>query len=396
MKTLVVYTYNIWNKNCYFFFSKVYNRENITWICVKNDDFKMSDIEFELTNIPDFVIRLKRKNKGYDFGGWAHGINHVNFEDYNFFLFFNSSVMGPILPDYYDGEWLNIFTRLITDDTKLVGSTINCAGTSGFNPELESHVQSFAFCTDKIGLKILISENVFDMQDLGRIRTILEKEIYMSRIMINFGYNIACLQRNLKNINFRCLTTKQILSLPKENIQQNKFFEDYTISPTEILFLKTGWDIKRKFFNLEEQFDFYFLKQLKQTYPEWSDYVEFLHYLVSRFSFLENSSNSLFTVLQLNLLDVNSLIKFKLFMLDSSFTNYNSILRELDGNTIIIGLGHEKFFKTLSLKKYVIGKKLVVTSFNTLVLKTINEDWIKKVNYDSGIPISAYYNLNIR
>ncbi len=356
----------------------------------------MSDVEFEITNIPDFVVKFKRENKGYDFGGWSYALNNINIEEYDFFLFFNSSVMGPILPDYYDGEWLTIFTRLITDDTKLIGCTINCAGTSGFNPELESHVQSFAFCTDKIGLRILISENVFDMQDLGRIKTILEKEIYMSRLIINFGYNIASLQRNLKNINFRSLRLREVLFLPKQNVQQNKFFEDYTVSPTEILFIKTGWDIKRKFFNMEDQFDSYLLKQLKQTYPKWSDYVEFLQYLFSRFSFLENPLCSLTTTLLANSLNPeNSLIKFKIFMIDSTFTNYNSILRELDGNTIIVGLGHESFFRNLSLKKYVIGKKLVVTSFNTLVLKTINEDWIKKVNYDSGIPVSAYYNLNV-
>ena len=103
-------------------------------------------------------------------------------------MFVNSSVIGPIVPDYYTGNWVDIFTSRITDNSKLFGSTINCAGFfTPKDPNLYAHVQSYAFCTDKIGIYILKNTKILDINNLSinYEDTVKNKEIKMSREFIN-------------------------------------------------------------------------------------------------------------------------------------------------------------------------------------------------------------------
>ena len=45
-------------------------------------------------------------NIGYDFGGWSDALLTNNlYENYDNFIFANSSVIGPFLPDYCKGKW---------------------------------------------------------------------------------------------------------------------------------------------------------------------------------------------------------------------------------------------------------------------------------------------------
>ena len=40
---------------------------------------------------------LYRENVGYDFGGYAHGLASVQKDNYDYFFFVNTSVIGPIM-----------------------------------------------------------------------------------------------------------------------------------------------------------------------------------------------------------------------------------------------------------------------------------------------------------
>ena len=75
---------------------------------------------------------------------------------YPFIIFLNSSVRGPFLPAYMQNSvpWTHVFTSKITEEVRLVGSTINCGRAYESLPV--AHVQSYAMATDQAGLQILM------------------------------------------------------------------------------------------------------------------------------------------------------------------------------------------------------------------------------------------------
>jgi hypothetical protein len=231
-KTLVLYTFYIYNDNVKYFIKKgIFEDDNIDFIFIINDPKLKVDV-------PNYVKVINRENKGYDFGAWSEGLLTNNlYMNYDNFIFANSSVIGPILPTYYKGKWIDIFLEGLTDTIKLYGCTINTCSLESCNLELSSHVQSYVFCTDRIGLGILINKEIFSLTNqINKYEdVVINKEIRMSREIINSNYNIGSLLMHYKNIDFR-----------KKNINI-KFFHDLTIgkkyygnylNPYEVIFIK--------------------------------------------------------------------------------------------------------------------------------------------------------------
>lgn len=140
-----------------------------------------------------------RQNVGYDFGGWSAGIFlDDNYQKYDYYLFINSSVRGPFLPSWYRENWVDLFTRLITADVKLGGTSI---GMHFGQP----HIQSVVLVTDRVGLEIGIEHNIFirDFPLIGKMYVIHDYEIKYSQVILKKGYNIACLLREYQGWDFR-------------------------------------------------------------------------------------------------------------------------------------------------------------------------------------------------
>jgi hypothetical protein len=80
----------------------------------------------------------------------------VDYQDYKYFVFVNSSVRGPYLPAYMDDiTWTQAFTSQFTTTVKLVGSSINCEkthwkGDVKGRTRHNAHVQSYAIATDRL------------------------------------------------------------------------------------------------------------------------------------------------------------------------------------------------------------------------------------------------------
>jgi len=238
MKTLVLYVFHELN-----------NRVNRF---IKNAIFLDPDIDFLVINngslnhpiLPDHVIYFKVDNTGFDFGGWSKGLLYNNlYKDYTSFIFVNSSVSGPYLPSYYQGRWTDIYLNGLTDTVKLFGSTINTDSLKvEHDVEGSSHVQSYIFAINYETLVFLISNGIFSLRNFSNTfeDAITNKEIKMSRLIIENGWNIGCLMNYYKGVDFRFLTSspsdyKPFLGEPMicKNFS-NKLFNNFY----ELVFIK--------------------------------------------------------------------------------------------------------------------------------------------------------------
>ena len=200
MKTLILYIYHDYNDRVERFISKA---------LFKDDDYHFLIICNDLNSVqefPDYVDVLRRDNIGYDFGGWSDGLfKNDRYKNYDYFVFVNSSVIGPFLPAYYKGKWPEIYINGLQNNIKLFGSTINTAGYgTRSNPYTDSHVQSYIFAVDKETLDYLIECKIFSLNFKYNtlVEEIEQKEILLSRKIIEKGWNIGCLHHYYKNVDF--------------------------------------------------------------------------------------------------------------------------------------------------------------------------------------------------
>ena len=226
MKYLVLFNYYETNNskiNLNFFIENgIFISNIVTFIIIIKDKLSV--------NIPKFknVIVKKTSNQGYDFGGWSDGLKLFNLNNYDRFIFLNDTVRGPFLPSYLNKEdWVKYFTRFLNSKIKLTGSTINCTKSIKIKND---HIQSMSFATDKIGLNLLIKNNIFnkklcqDIFNQSKWNFITQFEVRMSEIIMNEGYEIKSLQ-----------FFKQ-----KGDIQYINNYKGTTVNPLEIMFIKTN------------------------------------------------------------------------------------------------------------------------------------------------------------
>jgi hypothetical protein len=194
-KTLVLYVFHEINERVFTFLNKaVFQDPNITFLLIANN----KDLKFV---VPSYVLTLSRDNIGYDFGGWSEGLHTKNlYKDYDNFIFVNSSVVGPFVRS---GQWTNKYIEPLNDTVKLFGSTINTIE----NPLKESHVQSYIFSMKRDTLEYLMDVGIFSMTNMAKtfLEAVWEKEVKMSRKIIEKGWNIGCLWKYYKDVDFTFL-----------------------------------------------------------------------------------------------------------------------------------------------------------------------------------------------
>jgi len=226
MKTLIIYNCYVEDDNCKFFIKNglIENEEYDYY-------FIINDTELKLDINKRNVYQVNRKNIGRDFGAYEFFIDKYKsiLNNYNRFIFLNQTLIGPFFPIWFKNpDWINIFNSMIGDDCKLSGISIN------YIPQ--PHVQSTIFCTDEIGLKLLIENNIFTNNYLlSKDETIYQKEIAMSSIILSKGYNIRSLLKLDQNIDFR--KNPQVLHLDP---WWNDWYMGKTPHPYETIFIKTN------------------------------------------------------------------------------------------------------------------------------------------------------------
>lgn len=194
-KTLVLYVFHIYNDRVKHFINNcIFYDENVDFMIIANNN----EIDFEA---PSYVKKHIRSNIGYDFGAWSDALLIDNlYQNYNYFIFANSSIIGPFIPSYVTYKWTDIYINGLKDNIKLFGSTIN----TEYNPLTRAHVQTYVFSLDRETLNYLIECDIFTIKSypITQHDAIQDKEVLMSRKIIEKGWNIGSLFSYYHNIDF--------------------------------------------------------------------------------------------------------------------------------------------------------------------------------------------------
>jgi len=195
-KTLVLYVFHEYNERVEHFINNcIFKDEMIDFIVICNNDI--------LFKVPDYVKKIIRKNRGYDFGGWSEALfTNDLYKKYKKFIFVNSSVIGPFLKTKQ--KWTDIYLNGLTDTIKLFGSTINTVHNNDFEP----HVQSYIFSMNKTTLDYLIQCEIFSLNYVRTFNDAIHKEISMSKKIIERGWNIGSLLSYYHGVDF-CFKAKK-------------------------------------------------------------------------------------------------------------------------------------------------------------------------------------------
>lgn len=239
MKTVVLYAFHLWDENVDFFCRHaLFPNPHVDFIMICNGDLTPK------VALPAYVQYLTRENIGYDFGAWSHAIYTEHLWDrYDYFILLNSTVRGPFIPPWITvPDWTIIFTQYLTDQVKLVGTTL------GIYQGL-THLQTMLIATDAIGLKIGMDHGIFEEHPLPRTKDdiILQKEIRYSQLIFQHQYQIRPILGAYFNSSIP----------PKVEYNQNvldhngsyRYFGG-NITPYEVVFIKANRQIHQ---NLEIQ-----------------------------------------------------------------------------------------------------------------------------------------------
>jgi hypothetical protein len=229
-KTLVLYVFHEYNERVkYFINNAIFKDADTDFMIICNN----KKIEYDC---PNYVYKVFRNNDGYDFGGWSEGLMKDDFyKNYEKFIFVNSTVLGPFLPNYYNGKWTDIYTSNLKDNIKLFGSTINsCINNKNFlvNNKLLFHVQSYIFAMNKETVEFLIEKGIFSINiHINEYMSVIRnKEIEMCQLILNNNWNIGSLLPYYKNIDFRFpIMNKEVLDDLTFQPYYNVFWNEYDV-----------------------------------------------------------------------------------------------------------------------------------------------------------------------
>lgn len=200
-KTLVLFVFDVFNDRVKLFLDNCFFKDpNVDFIVISNN-------KSNKFTVPDYVKTLLRENIGYDFGGWSDALLIDNlYKNYDNYIFVNSSVIGPFVPAYFKDNWTDIYINGLQGNVKLFGTTINTENTLiGVNDPLRiSHVQTYIFSMDKTTLEYLISCEIFSMTNYAAtyLDAIYQKELLMSRKIVENKWNLGSLYPAYKNVDF--------------------------------------------------------------------------------------------------------------------------------------------------------------------------------------------------
>ncbi|RMZ57647.1 hypothetical protein APUTEX25_001847, partial [Auxenochlorella protothecoides] len=215
--TLVVYVAgyedpeNFVNVN-FFLTQGIREGDGAHYVIAVEPDYYLEIMELFPAKLPSNVQIVRVGLRCYNFGtvGWVLQNAGLDLTRFKYFVWLDSSVRGPFLPVYASQKpWHAQLTGLITQETKLVGATISCAGIklNIEHPTLHvPHVQGYLQATDHVGLKILqgtpFASGVFSCHQNWLVG-VRWSEVGASEAVLRAGFNIGSLMLRYAGVDWR-------------------------------------------------------------------------------------------------------------------------------------------------------------------------------------------------
>ena len=135
--------------------------------------------------------------------------------DYENLIVISSNMLGPFSRPGSQDNWIYKFTHSLNGDTHLVGSNVIVLPTDHPLARLHNEqavkmgvvpfISTSAFAITRQGLKLLASKCLFDQTISAREENLLLREIRMSHIIYEKGWNISCLLSKYAEVDFRTI-----------------------------------------------------------------------------------------------------------------------------------------------------------------------------------------------
>ena len=247
-KILVLYVFHEYNQRVKLFFERcIFKDDNIDFMVISNNLENT-----EILNLPSYVKTMRRNNIGYDFGGWSDALlTNELYTNYENFVFVNSSVVGPFTTSYFTDNWVNIYVNGLKGNIKLFGSTINAICDPLHKPLHQfpmnketfqySHIQSYIFAMNKETLLYLIECEIFSITKYAETfkDAVWDKEVLMSRKVIDNGWNIGSLMSYYQDVDFTFTTkTPEQYNIRFLGDIMNRGYRNKVWNEFEVIFVK--------------------------------------------------------------------------------------------------------------------------------------------------------------
>lgn len=190
------------------------------------------------------VMIMQRQNDCGDFGAWGDFFQKLGpetYKKYKRFMFINDTVRGPFINPQFllfsqkNFHFTDIFAAYLSNETRMVGSYINCGGL--IDGEGYAHVQSMSFMVDDVALELVLP--LFECYE-NRTATVKYGEIGMSRHLINNNINIASLLYAYKGIDFRCNDEMRHNCNEQLDPAFDEWYFGISANPMEVVFFKNN------------------------------------------------------------------------------------------------------------------------------------------------------------
>jgi len=217
------------------------------------------DTNIQIPNHKNLFI-LRRPNTCGDFGAWGDLFKQMDPQirkKYKRFMFINDTVRGPFISPNYaymiplGFHFADLFNQLMTNETRIVGSYINCGALLDIVGQ--SHVQTMSFMLDDVSLQL--SLHLFKCYK-GHIDTIVHGELELSKNLLAHNINIGSLLYAYRGVDFRC-NDKMRYRCNDANIPSNDGgYFGFSPNPVEVVFHKNSKNSLQK-------------TNISELYTEW-------------------------------------------------------------------------------------------------------------------------------
>lgn len=234
------------NNVAYFMRHGIKENDGAHYLIAIEQDYYLDTVELFPTHLPSNVEIVQTQVKCYNWGtlGWVLK-SRGDVGRYKKYVWLDSSVRGPFLPNYIEAtglRWHQLLTGMIDETTKLVGGTISCSGIklNILHPTLFiPHVQGYLVATDRKGLAVLMATDspsgVLACHQ-NYVPAVRFSEIGASEAILNAGYNIGSLMLKYRGVDWR---DRHMWNC---NDRMSPLFahmyDGYDVSPLEAMFVK--------------------------------------------------------------------------------------------------------------------------------------------------------------